>query len=113
MTEAYECNTLLEKWRNPKGWKAVAVILFTALFIASVAGLVYVTGGTAFGWLNLMYIPIILAAASYRMLGGFATALAGGLAVGPFMPLHVNDFSTRFTCFASFLLIAPNSRKRK
>jgi len=89
VTEAYECNTLLEKWRNPTGWKAVAVILFIALFIASVAVLVYMTGGTAFVWLHMMYIPIILAAASYRVLGGFAAALAGGLALGPFMPLHV------------------------
>jgi len=107
MTEAYEYSTLLEKWRNPKGWNAVAVILFIALFIASVAVLVYVTGGTAFVWINMMYIPIIVAAASYRVLGGFAAALAGGLALGPFMPLHVfegvsQDFanwSIRSGCF--------------
>ncbi len=107
MTEGYECNTLLEKWRNPKGWNALAVIFFIALLTASVAVLVYVTGGTAFVWINLMYIPIILAAASYRVPGGFAAALAGGLALGPFMPLHVfegvsQDFanwSIRSGCF--------------
>ena len=110
MTEAYECITLLEKWRNPKGWNAVAVVLFIALFIASVAVVVYLTGGTAFVWLNMMYIPIILAAASYRVLGGFAAALAGGLALGPFMPLHVfegvsQDFANWLIRSGCFMLV--------
>lgn len=89
MTDAYHGNTVIEKWRNPRGWKAVAAILFVALFITLVGVLVYVTGGTAFVWLNMMYLPIILAAAAYRVPGGVAAALAGGLVIGPFMPLHV------------------------
>lgn len=90
MTDTYEMNTLLERWRKPRGRKAVAAILFIALFIALVGVLVYATGGTRFVWLNMMYVPIILAAAAYRLPGGSAAALAGGLVLGPFMPLDVH-----------------------
>jgi signal transduction histidine kinase len=88
---AYDGSTVIEKWRNPKGWKAVVAILIIALFIALVGALVYETGGTAFVWLNMMYLPIILAAAVYRAPGGAAAALAGGLVIGPYMPLHVSQ----------------------
>ena len=90
MTDTYEFNTLIERWRKPRGRRAVAAVLFIALFIALVGVLVYATGGTSFVWLNTMYFPIILAAAAYRMPGGVAAALAAGLVVGPFMPLDVH-----------------------
>jgi signal transduction histidine kinase len=90
MTDTYEINTLIERWRKPRGRRAVAAVLFIALFIALVGVLVYATGGTSFVWLNTMYFPIILAAAAYRMPGGAAAALAGSLVVGPFMPLDVH-----------------------
>jgi signal transduction histidine kinase len=90
MTVTYASDLIIEKWRNPKGWKGVVAISFIALSIASVGMLVYETGGTAFVWLNMMYLPIILAAAVYRVAGGAAAALVGGLVLGPYMPLQVS-----------------------
>lgn len=91
MTDIYENDAAIEKWRNPKGWKGAAAISFICLSIVSVGMLVYETGGTAFVWLNMMYLPIILAAAVYRVPGGAAAALVGGLVLGPYMPLHVSQ----------------------
>jgi len=91
MTDLYKSDAIIEKWRNPKGWKAVVAISFITLSIVTVGMLVYETGGTAFVWLNMMYLPIILAAAVYRVAGGAAAALVGGLALGPYMPLHVSQ----------------------
>jgi signal transduction histidine kinase len=57
--------------------------------VAGVGLLVYSTGGTAFAWLNLMYLPIVLSAALFRIPGGIGAALLAGLVIGPFMPLFV------------------------
>jgi len=89
---AYDGDSAIERWRNPKGWKGATAIFSIALFIALVGGLVYATGGTTFVWLNLMYLPIILAAALYRVPGGALAALLGGLVIGPYMPLHLSPW---------------------
>ncbi len=65
--------------------------------IAAVDGLVYVTGGTVYVWAHLMYLPIILAAAGFRIYGGVAAGLIGGLSLGPFMPLDVAEGTPQTT----------------
>lgn len=89
MASLHDINMLIEKGRNPRGGEAVAAILAIAAMIASIGVLVYETGGTAFVWLNMMYLPIILSAAMFGIPGGIVAALAAGLAIGPFMPLYV------------------------
>lgn len=79
----------MEKWRNPKGGEAGIVIFAIAAMIACIGVLVYETGGTAFVWLNMMYLPIVLSAAVFRIPGGIVAALAAGLVIGPYMPLYV------------------------
>jgi signal transduction histidine kinase len=79
----------MEKWRNPRGGEAGIVIFAIAAMIACIGVLVYETGGTAFVWLNMMYLPIVLSAAVFRIPGGIAAALAAGLVIGPYMPLYV------------------------
>ena len=91
MPEAHDHNHLIEDWRNPKGGRGWAAILAISALIVLVGGVVYGTGGTAYVWLHGMYLPIILAAAVYRVPGGMAAALAGGLVLGPFMPLLVSQ----------------------
>ncbi len=79
----------MEKWRNPRGGEAGLAIFAITAMIACIGVLVYETGGTAFVWLNMMYLPIVLSAAVFRIPGGIAAALAAGLVIGPYMPLYV------------------------
>jgi PAS domain S-box-containing protein len=79
----------LDHWREPRGSKAIGLGLAVLGGIAAVDGVVYVSGGTVYVWAHLMYLPIILAAAGFRIYGGVAAALIGRLSLGPLMPLDV------------------------
>ncbi len=89
MTGLHDIDSFMEKWGNPKGGEAGIVIFAIVAMIASIGVLVYETGGTAFVWLNMMYLPIVLSAAIFRIPGGIVAALAAGLVIGPYMPLYV------------------------
>ena len=78
-----------DRWGRPTGLRAVISSLFTLALVVGVAVLVYVTGGTGFAWVHLMYLPIILASAIFGVRGGVAVALIAGLALGPYMPMDV------------------------
>ena len=75
------------RWRRPKGSRAVISGFLILGLIGVVSLMVYRTGGTAFAWVHLMYLPIILAAAGFGIYGGIAAALVAGLALGPLMPM--------------------------
>ena len=62
--------------------------VIAALF-AGATVLVYATGGTKLAWPYLMLVPVLLAAARFRIAGGILGGLVGGLLLGPFMPLDV------------------------
>lgn len=65
-------------------------ILITALIVILFAGaaiLVYTTGGTKLSWPYLTLIPVLIAAARFRLVGGLLAGMAGGLLLGPYMPL--------------------------
>lgn len=57
------------------------------LMIAGVYAFVYVTGGSKYVFSHSMYLPILLAAIIFGAKGGVLVALAGGLVLGPFMPI--------------------------
>ncbi len=66
--------------------------LTACLILALLAGatlLVYTTGGTKLAWPYLMLVPVLIAAARFQVAGGLLVGLAGGLLLGPFMPLDV------------------------
>ncbi len=79
----------IDHWREPGGSRAVILGFLILVFIAVLDALVYATGGTRYVWAHLMYLPILLAAAGFRIYGGIAAALIAGLTLGPFMPLDV------------------------
>ena len=79
----------VDRWGRPTGLRAVILSLFMLALVAGVAVLVYVTGGTGFAWVHLMYLPIILASAVFGIRGGIAVALIGGFALGPYMPMNI------------------------
>lgn len=83
----------LARWLQPVGTRAIVLgaVIFALIVMAGL--LVYVTGGTRFAWLHLMYLPIILAAAAFGVYGGITAALLAGFALGPFMPMNVVDGS--------------------
>lgn len=79
--------TLFETWCRPRGLRALAAAVVLLGLAGAVALAVFLTGGTGFAWLHLMYVPILLAGAVFRVPGGVLAALAGGLLLGPLMPL--------------------------
>ncbi len=64
-----------------------AVFAVAAVLVAAVAALVYLTGGTRHAYLHAMYLPVLLVAFRSGPSAGVATGLAGGMALGPWMPL--------------------------
>jgi signal transduction histidine kinase len=85
----------LARWLQPRGPQAVVASLLILALIVIVSILIYETGGTRYAWLHLMYLPIILAAASFGMSGGITAALVAGLALGPYMPMNSLTGSTQ------------------
>lgn len=72
--------------RNPSQVKLL-VVPTIVLMIAGVYAFVYVTGGIKYVFSHSMYLPIVLAAMAFGAKGGVLVALAGGLVLGPFMPI--------------------------
>lgn len=64
-------------------------LLIIIVLILLVSYIVYATGGTKAAFTHLMYIPIILAALFFGILGAVGAASIGALALGPFMPENV------------------------
>lgn len=64
-------------------------ILILASLLAVGTLVVYLTGGTAYAYPYLMLIPVLLAAAWYRVAGALTVALAAGLLMAT-MPLNVD-----------------------
>lgn len=60
---------------------------FIAVLIMAIVWFVYVTGGTRFVYAHAIYVPIVIASTLFGWKGGLSAALAGGLALGPFMPM--------------------------
>jgi signal transduction histidine kinase len=81
----------LDKWHRPRGSRAVEAAVGLLGLELVVGAAVYGTGGTAFVWVHLMYVPIILASAAFGLRGGVLSALVGGLVLGPFMPLDMSE----------------------
>ena len=78
---------LFECWRTPRGYRAIVAWLVVVALLAGAGTVVYVGGGTSAVWPHLMYVPILLAAAAFRLKGAIVAAIASGLILGPFMPL--------------------------
>lgn len=68
--------------------RVVAVALLAAAELA-VWWLVYATGGTTYVYLHAMYIPVTVAAVAFGAWGALAAGVAGGMLLGPLMPLNV------------------------
>src|SRR5262245_42285182 len=73
----------------PPGAKTTVAAATTLLALAT-AWLVYATGGVQFAFLHLMYVPVVLGALAFGVRGGVLAGIAGGLLLGPLMPLNTS-----------------------
>jgi signal transduction histidine kinase len=81
--------SLLGQWHRPTGAAAVKAWLGLLSLMLLFGLVVYGTGGTAFVWVHLMYVPIVLAAGVFGIRGALVSAVLAGLVVGPLMPQDV------------------------
>ncbi|MBT9172202.1 MAG: Phytochrome-like protein cph1 [Syntrophomonadaceae bacterium] len=80
---------LLRSWQAISGGKKLALILMILTLQAATGFFVFYTGGTKYVFTHSMYLPIIIAAVLYKTNGGILAGLAGGVILGPLMPLDV------------------------
>jgi len=73
----------------------LAAAVLAGLILAT--WLVQSTGGTQFAYPYLIVLPVILAAAVFKLPGGLLAALAAGLLMGPFMPLDTTTGTMQST----------------
>jgi diguanylate cyclase (GGDEF)-like protein len=90
----------------PFGAKAAVAAAITLLALGT-AWLVYATGGVRFAYLHVMYVPVVLGALAFGVPGGVIAGIAGGLLLGPIMPINTStgemqqlfNWSYRLTSF--------------
>lgn len=75
--------------RGTCGPARVAVGAAMPVLLAAGALVVQATGGTQHAWLHILYVPILLAAGGFGVVGGVVAGVAAGLVVGPAMPVDV------------------------
>lgn len=77
----------LAMWLRPWGRRRwLAIGLLAAAIVASTA-FVYLTGGIKFVFSHSMYLPILVAGGLFGPIGGALAGMAGGLTLGPYMPI--------------------------
>lgn len=81
---------MLKSWQAISGGKKLALIPVILTLQTATGLFVFYTGGTRYAFAHLMYLPIIIAAVLYKTKGGTLAGLAGGLILGPLMPLDVS-----------------------
>ena len=87
---------LIKKWYRPKKMYCFYSILLVFIFIFIVLGLVYLTGGTKYAYIHLMYIPLILAVFYFGYLGGIFFGILVGY-LSSFIPLEVSTMEMQST----------------
>jgi EAL domain-containing protein (putative c-di-GMP-specific phosphodiesterase class I)/GGDEF domain-containing protein len=73
----------------PQGRTKYLLISLIVAFLILGYIIVEATGGTAFAYLHILYVPIILAGLIFSVRGGVLAGLAAGLLIGPFMPTSI------------------------
>ncbi|MCP1675543.1 EAL domain-containing protein (putative c-di-GMP-specific phosphodiesterase class I)/GGDEF domain-containing protein [Natronocella acetinitrilica] len=85
-------STLSHGGRHLGRMAQAAAVAVTLALLAAVTWIVYATGGTQTAYLHLAYVPVLLAASAFGMIGGaIAAMLAGFGSVGPLMPMDTSS----------------------
>lgn len=80
---------MLTRWNQTSPFNKSIGAVVSLCLLAGCGLLVYYTGGSKYVYAHSMYIPIVLAAILFRTWGGIIAGIAGGLILGPFMPIDV------------------------
>jgi EAL domain-containing protein (putative c-di-GMP-specific phosphodiesterase class I)/GGDEF domain-containing protein len=100
-----------EKWPHlTKSARSFCRLVFILIFLAAGTWVVYFTGGTGYAFPYIILLPVLLSAVWFGVTGSIICALAGGLLIGPLMPLNVSTGTFQSTDnwlarIAFFLLI--------
>jgi len=90
--------------------RSIFRLLFIIIFFAGGTWVVYFTGGTGYAYPYVILLPILLSTVWFGLPGAILGAVAGGLLIGPLMPLNVSTDTYQSTDnwlarIAFFLLI--------
>ncbi|MDK8465645.1 bifunctional diguanylate cyclase/phosphodiesterase [Marinobacter sp. SS13-12] len=90
--------------------RSISRLLFIIIFFAAGTWVVYFTGGTGYAYPYVILLPILLSTVWFGLPGAILGAVAGGLLIGPLMPLDVSTDTYQSTDnwlarIAFFLLI--------
>lgn len=100
-----------QKWlQRSKFARPASRLLFIIIFFAAGTWVVYFTGGTGYAYPYVILLPILLSTVWFGLPGAILGAVAGGLLIGPLMPLDVSTDTYQstdnwLTRIAFFLLI--------
>lgn len=100
-----------QKWpQMSKFARSISRLLFIIIFFAAGTWVVYFTGGTGYAYPYVILLPILLSTVWFGLPGAILGAVAGGLLIGPLMPLNVSTDTYQSTDnwlarIAFFLLI--------
>lgn len=108
--EALVIRSLIEHWKKPSLVTWLITLVFTFILLAMMWGIIYITGGTKYAYVHLMYIPVMFAGYILGPIGGIFTAIVAGILVGPLMPMDVEanlaqPMDTQVTRMIFFILI--------
>lgn len=82
---------LMDKLLAPSKEARSFYILAILLMMAGVVLLVYYTGGIQYVYSHTMYVPIVLSGLLFGWKTGLFAGIAGGILLGPFMPVDVEN----------------------
>ncbi|MFW5894857.1 MAG: hypothetical protein ACOCU0_02890, partial [Bacillota bacterium] len=75
----------------PKKKVRIGFGLSTLLMMVGIVFLVYFTGGIQYVYSHTMYVPIVLSGVLFGWKVGLLAGIAGGVLLGPFMPMDVEN----------------------
>lgn len=79
-----------QKWPQMSEFaRSISRLLFIIIFFAAGTWVVYFTGGTGYAYPYVILLPILLSTVWFGLPGAILGAVAGGLLIGPLMPLNV------------------------
>jgi EAL domain-containing protein (putative c-di-GMP-specific phosphodiesterase class I)/GGDEF domain-containing protein len=82
----------------PKGKIKYLLIALIMAFLVLGDIIVEMTGGTAFAYLHILYIPVILSGLFFSIWGGMITGIVAGFLLGPWMPTNIaHDLAQPFS----------------
>jgi len=81
--------TVLAQWQKSQGARLLGALCLILPLLVAATAIIYVTGGTGFAYVHVLYIPILIGGFFFGVSGGLMVGLLAGLAVGPWMPVNV------------------------